>query len=58
MNLHETYLQDLALPSSASAVGATYEGVTPCALARYMGQARAPLPMWRHIGPVVPSLLA
>jgi hypothetical protein len=58
MNLHETYLQDLALPSSANAVGVTHEGVTPCALARHMGQAHAPLPMWRHVGPVVPSLLA
>jgi hypothetical protein len=49
MNPAETYFQDLTLSSHAKQTRATYEVVTPCALVRHMGQARARLPTWCHI---------
>jgi hypothetical protein len=50
MNRPQTYFQDLVYLSCVSPVDATYEGVTPCALARLMGQPHGLVPMWRHVG--------
>jgi hypothetical protein len=50
MNRVKTYSQDLTFFGRASPVGATHEGIAPCALVRLMRQARGLVPMWRHVG--------
>jgi hypothetical protein len=49
MNPVETYFQVLTLSSHGSPVGASHEGVTPYALAQFMGLAHAQLQTWRNV---------
>jgi hypothetical protein len=51
MNQAETYFQDLAPLSCASAHGVTHEGVMPCPVVPLMGQARGPVLTWRDVAP-------